>query len=441
MTNAFVSVLRRFLLVGGQVGLIVGLLSGCRVFTGRPTTLVGMSRSYALNTTPTKPLRLFIDRDGSLYPPDDVFISEEELRDQYEGYLLENLAKGHPHTLRKFYALHGIDTTAAAITSAPAEGWPAFQAALRREAAAAINARLAAVGPQATLVVLIHGFNNTAGEAEASYDAVAARMRREGLPRGPHQLLEVYWDGRRGAAPYFFRYSQPNAQFAGLALRGVLNQLAPQYPVRIITHSLGTLVGCNALWNVTTSMGGKQVVSAADSNLSFWQMLTEPAGNGKQTSRFFYQQACHDNANYRTPTTPDLRLGSIAAATPGATYTDYTDRTPLLTDPKSSIYRRVVITYNPTDKVLNKFWLLAPLNWYLGYTQLGRSNSAYGFVADAVNTRSHDGHSYQIPFYGCREKGKFNHGLIGYSNSAQMPYFLETLLGDTSPQVLSPCPR
>lgn len=428
------------------------LLSGCspsRIFTGRPTTFVGMSRSYALNHTPTKPLQLFIDRDGSLYPPDDVFISEEELRDVNEGYLLAHLDERHPHILRRFYALHGIDTTAAAIIGDPAEGWPAFQTALRREAATAINARLAAIDPHATLVVLIHGFNNTAGEAEAAYDAVEARMQREGLPRGPHQVLEVYWDGRRGAAPYFFRYSQPNAQFAGLALRGVLNQLAPQYPVRIITHSLGTLVGCNALWNVTTSMGGKNKVAVKDSNLKFWQSLSQldslgkPQidGKGNKQPRFFYQKACRDRTNYRTPTTPDLRLGSIAAASPGSTYSDYTDRTPHLTDTTTGIYRRVIITYNSTDKVLNKFWLLSPLSWYLGYTQLGRSNKAYGFVADAVNVRSRDGHSYQIPFYGCREKGKFNHGLIGYANSAQMPYFLETLLGDTPPQVLSPCPR
>lgn len=91
--------------------------------------------------------------------------------------------------------------------------------------------------------------------------------------------------------------------------------------------------------------------------------------------------------------------------------------------------------------VLNKFWLLAPLNGYLGRTTLGRSKEAYGLVNKAVNVMSHDGHSYQIPFYGCREKNKLNHGLIGYTNSAQMPNFLETLLGDTDPQMLSPCPR
>ncbi|MGI4759166.1 MAG: hypothetical protein ACRYF0_00565 [Janthinobacterium lividum] len=309
--------------------------------------------------------------------------------------------------------MHGIP-----IPASLTEGWPMLQTRLRQEAAVSINTSLNNLGAASTLVILLHGFNNTPEEARASYDVVEAEMARQALPKGAYQVVEIYWDGRHGAIPFFFRYSQPNAQFVGLALRGILNQVSHDHPVRIITHSLGTLVGCNALWNVNTTM------SVSSTNLKFWQDLKDASGN----YRYFYQVAAANATDYSTPTHPDIRLGSIAAAIPGRTYDDYLERTPKVSA-SMGLYKRVVITNNPTDKVLNKFWVFAPLNTFLGITTLGRSRLDYqNYVPRAVTNAG--GESFLVPFYSGKEKHKWNHSLTGYATSEQMPVFLHTLFSD-----------
>jgi hypothetical protein len=362
------------------------------------------------------PMRICIDRDGSLYPSNGPAVDEKKLgrRIYGRGYLLPYYVS-EPTALTQVYQLHGITAPSNLV-----EGWPILQSKLRQEAATRINKRLTELGATSTLVILIHGFNNTSEEARASYDVLETEMRRQALPQGAYQVVEVYWDGRHGAIPFFFRYSQPDAQFVGLALRGIINQVSHDHPIRIITHSLGTLVGCNALWNVNKTM------SVSATNLKFWQDLKDSSGN----CRYFYQLASHDATEYRTPTHPNIRLGSIAAAIPGQTYDDYLERTPKVVG-STGLYKRVVITNNPTDKVLNKFWIFAPLNKYLGITTLGRSRADYqNHVPQAVTTSG--GKSFLVPFYIGAEKHKLNHSLSGYATSKQMPVFLTLLFSNTT---------
>jgi hypothetical protein len=418
---------------------LLGLLTMLVLLTGCGRAVVFATQVGTSGLRQPGALSLYIDRDGSLYPIDTALHRDERQLRSGEGYLL-NYYASQPARLRQLYAGYGVSDLPAAAAADPEEGWPAFQALLRRQAAAAVNQRLDQLGAGATLVVLIHGFNNTPDEATKSFEAVEARLRAEHLPQGPYQVLRVYWDGRRGAIPFFFKIAQPNAQFVGLGLRGILSRVSHAHPVRIITHSLGTLAGCNALWNVVTSMGMTDTLAHAP-HMVFWQNLTT-ARNGRGVPRYYYARACHDTANYQTPTHPDLRMGCIAAATPGDTYLDYLNRTPgLATTNHNGLYRRIVISYNPTDIVLNKLYVFAFLHRTLGITNLGRTNYAYNIVAERVNHLSTGGRSYQVPFYGCHEKGKFNHGLTGYANSNQMPTFLNVLLSDSPPPAIMPCPR
>lgn len=380
------------------------------------------------------PLQIYIDRDGSLYPSDGPPIRDAVLgrKRTGQGYLLRYYSNS-PAELTAVYAAHSITPPPDAI-----EGWPALQRKLRVETATRINNQLDKLGATSTLVVLVHGFNNTATEARTSYAEVEKQLTANGLPKGPYQVLEVYWDGRHAAIPFFFRYAQPNAQFAGLAMRGIINQISPTHPIRILTHSLGTLVGCNMLWNITTTMGGRGVTAVEDSNLRFWQTLQATKPDGTTQARFYYQQACRDSTDYRTPTHPDIRLGSIAAAVPGQTYDDYLDRTPasLGTD---GLYRRVVLSYNPTDKVLNKFWVFAPMNRYYGITTLGRKKYDYThYVEPMLNRHSTGGKSYQVKFYRDKKK-RFNHSLVGYAKAAEMPCFLNLLFSSSAVESSAPC--
>jgi hypothetical protein len=381
------------------------------------------------------PLQVYLDRDGSIYPFDGPPINDAVLgrKRTGQGYLLRYY-NNTPADLAAVYAAHSITAPPDTL-----EGWPTLQRKLRAEAAIKINGQLDKLGVNSTLIVLIHGFNNTAAEAHASYAEVEKQLIATGLPKGAYQVLEVYWDGRHAAIPFFFRYAQPNAQFAGLALRGIINQISPTHPIRILTHSLGTLVGCNVLWNVVTTMGGQGVTTVEDSNLKFWQTIRTRRADSTTQARYYYQQACRDIMDYSTPTHPDIRLGSIAAAVPGQTYADYLDRTPSLQS-TDGLYRRVVISYNPTDKVLNKFWVFAPLNRYFGITTLGRRNYDYvHYVEPMLNTSSTGGKSYQVKFYH-QKKGQFNHSLVGYAKAAEMPCFLNLLFSSDGAGSPAPCP-
>lgn len=415
------------LTIAGLMLLVSILLTNC----GR-AVVFGTLAQKPVNSGP---MQLYIDRDGSLYPSNGPGITDAVLgaKGTGQGYLLRYY-KNHPSDLTNLYDVHGITPPTDML-----EAWPALQFKLRQEAASKINKQLDQLGAKSTLVVLIHGFNNTPEEAKDSFTEVEKQLRVNGLPNGPYQVLEVYWDGRSGAVPFFFLYAQPNAQLVGLALRGVVNQISHAHPIRILTHSLGTLVGCNTLWNVTSTMGG-QVASVKDSNLKFWQDLTTIDAAGNDVARFYYQQACKDAVNYSTPTHPDIRIGSVAAAVPGQTYDDYLDRTPARAD-NDGQYRRVVIGYNPTDKVLNKFWIFAPLHRRLGITTLGRRNYDYHhYVAPMLSTKSTGGQSFQARFYRCKKKGMFNHSFNGYAKSTEMPYFLNLLLSDNPPAAPPACP-
>lgn len=94
-----------------------------------------------------------------------------------------------------------------------------------------------------TLVVLIHGCNNTYPEARRSY--VLARML---MGRRDAAVLEVYWDGGTGDPLALWGHARESSRRAGAGLRGLLRRLDPEMNVRVITHSVGSAVIRAALW-------------------------------------------------------------------------------------------------------------------------------------------------------------------------------------------------
>jgi hypothetical protein len=101
-----------------------------------------------------------------------------------------------------------------------------------------------------TLVILVHGCNNTYGEARRSYEL--ARML---LPVKDVAVLEVYWDGGAGDPVALWRHARRQSKWAGLGLRRVLNRLDPATEVRVLSHSRGASVIVSALWNLPLREG------------------------------------------------------------------------------------------------------------------------------------------------------------------------------------------
>lgn len=102
------------------------------------------------------------------------------------------------------------------------------------------------------LVVLIHGINNPYPDARRSYD-LARLAIRDRFPRLDPVILEVYWDGLAGDPIAAWQRAQTTSIRAGLGLRPLLNGLAPDIPLRFLTHSRGSTVAASALWNLPVS--------------------------------------------------------------------------------------------------------------------------------------------------------------------------------------------
>jgi hypothetical protein len=295
-------------------------------FSGNPRTV----------SAPPATVRLFIDRDGRFYPSAGQSIQDVRLERWWnllDSYYREASERRQPEWLG-LLARYGVP-------DGPFEtAWEAVQDSI---AATSAREAIRTAGEQ-PLIVLVHGFNNTAAEAE---QALAATRGAIDVHLGfPQRYLEVYWDGaaKRGGFWSIFRVwggGQHNSYNAGLALRRILNQIPPATPVRIVTHSLGGSVATAALWNVTSKI---------DSSVDAAWLRT-------------YERLRNDTIRHRTPSHPDLRLAMLVPAMPGNTFCnlpvrgarrcDYHDRTPA----GDSTQHRVIVGVNRSDWVVNKFFV------------------------------------------------------------------------------------
>lgn len=105
-----------------------------------------------------------------------------------------------------------------------------------------------AARPGARLVVLIHGFNNSYAEADASYARVRLAIA-EADPAARHLYLQVYWDGLyrgRRTAPFpisYFKKARTYSNTAGsCGLRRIMAALPRGTSVTYLTHSRGAAV-------------------------------------------------------------------------------------------------------------------------------------------------------------------------------------------------------
>lgn len=195
-----------------------------------------------------------------------------------------------------------------------------------------------------TLVILIHGINNTYDEARRSYELARMKLGRRA---GGLSFLEVYWDGRTGNPLALWSHARESSKWVGLGLRPLLRALSPGLRVRVLTHSRGASVITSALWNL-------------------------PLREGADADRRF-------EARQAAEPVPDARRYRLALLVPAMPEEDFE------TCPRDGL-DRVIVGVNPDDPVVGKGPLPSSM---MGSTRLGESPEAFrSSVAPALERRA-----------------------------------------------------
>ncbi len=251
-------------------------------------------------------LRIAFDRNGDVYPDPAEFPVNDAL-----------LARSQ-HSLRAYFAAHG-------------------QRYDPEEVAVGLARRIeAACAPGKSLLLIIHGANNSYPEARRSYELVSLRMRELSWS---HDIvfLEVYWDALHGDPLSGWGPARETSKWVGLGLRRVLRHLPPSIPLRVLTHSRGASVISSALWDLHLDENRE-----ADARYRARQLAEPP------------------------PLLLRIRIGLLAPAMGGEDLVGIRG------------LERVIVGLNVDDPVLGKG--IIPAAWF-GDTRLGCSREAFDAVA------------------------------------------------------------
>ncbi len=399
-----------------------GLLGGC----ARPV-LYGQAPKYdAAHATDSGPLRLYFDRDGSLYPAaaSGVDISEADLG-QRGGRLVDYFTSPLPgnearrqadqNRLWRYYDPAANPDTLALADTTRFRLWRNVQARVRGRAIENLNAELNRRRPT-LLVVLVHGFSPRPVPTYTWYDSVTADVRRY-LPAERIQFLEVYWDANQTRSPLplaLWRTAQRNAYGTGLALRQVLAGLDSTYlpPVRLLAHSSGAAVVATALWNAPPVQVGQPLAEV----LPRWN---PPLG------------AAQRPPGGPTPRLPQLRVALLAPAVPGTQFRAFAGPA---TWPASRP-TRLVLGQNRHDRPAGKTFLVGSAWPWGGNTRLAVQPADYfAQVRPVVDDKTGGAaRSYLLDFTG-HGMPYAAHGVPGFRrNTEAYQGLLKLWLGEALP--------
>lgn len=204
-----------------------------------------------------------------------------------------------------------------------------------------------------TLVLLVHGINNSYAEARTTYEVV--RLKLGQLFRGARFLfLEVYWDGLTGDPLVAWGRARENSKWVGLGLRRLLGGLDPRISIRALAHSRGAAVVSSALWNLP---------------------LREDVPSDEE---FRARQA-----EVPVPVLPRMRIGFLVPALPPQDFESYFDG-------RSAFEERVVIGVNEDDPAVGKGFFPSGL---FGSTRLGCDlGAARAYVEEPLNAKGAAAH-------------------------------------------------
>lgn len=261
--------------------------------------------------------RLFLDARGDIYPQTGI-AATYALPSDANGSLFE-AARGADPAL----CLRAADGTEMAelcsvvvndCSGTSTEGcfnrWVEVQERLWQRRGRVISSRFSGNG-NATLGVLIHGFNNWYRESEASYSVGQKQMRRFANPAQPLYFIEIYWDGCRGNEKGIgcWGKAQSTGPLAGFALRQLFNTVEDSW----------SKDGQRPHWRILTHSSGAFVAGAAFGDpIAALPQLQDPSTNRWYGS--FERGRRSVEGLHRVPQLSDVKLGMLAPATPSITF-------------------------------------------------------------------------------------------------------------------------
>ena len=356
-------------------------------------------------------VKLYFDKNGNLYPTDvhvtPYFFYLENIpgrKKRYsDDYATIESALTKYDSISKFYVSQRYHLP---VTDS-IKLFKRLQALLKSNAVAKMEQSMRD-NNQHQLIVLIHGFNDPTPDA---YYFALRKSITEYTKTKP-TFVEVYWDGLNALGDYtmlpaIWKYSQHNAAKVGLSLRNVLNAIDTNTQLVFITHSLGSSVATNALFNQTKWDKG------------FNEILKDK----------------YQSEQIKTLPQKAILLGMIAPAISGVeTFRDVNNTVPKDQPLKLN---RVIIGYNHYDYAVTKGGLFP--HWF-GSTALGAdADKEVGKTITILNNKNPDVKCDAINFSLSKlglndiKKNKqyrqTDHSMIAYQNNEHFPDFLEQVFG------------
>lgn len=257
------------------------------------------------------PSTIVMDRRGELYPAGDATI----------GITLEDLTvidgvKPDQFNFATLHAYYGAqyrsepcklwrDFHVACDPNAPfQEAWDGLQQSRRKKLAGKI------VGDAAgrDIVLMIHGFNNSAEESTNWYQKVEQDLVQQEVRLGQKLFpVRVYWDGLSyGFPPAVWPEAQFNGPWVGLELRRLLREVyvaEPKAQVRVMTHSSGAFVIANTLGDA--SAGSEDLTHQHDAVRA-----------GVDVGRLYVSRAAGQGAYAYLPADANIRVAMLIPAQP-----------------------------------------------------------------------------------------------------------------------------
>jgi hypothetical protein len=310
----------------------------CSPIKGLYNNFSSFKHQRETQTKANKPIRIFLDRWGDVYP--DMIIEDNLFKRR--NSTLENYFCTSDN-LPKLYNIYHIPYSDEMEKDGCKTRFNFIQEHLHKKLADSID-RLAM---HKKLVFLIHGYNNTAESASLAF----SEMEKKIVERYPDQkflMVELYWDGLQDKnkdknSIKIWDNAQVSAAYVGVGLRNILNKLQTD-SIYVISHSHGAAVITEALFNVRRFP------------LEYYKKHQD----GKELVRF--------QESFYTPQT-NFVVGMIAPAIPGMNvFYRYDQRTgPQGAFTSKQKNYKFINGFNKNDKVVNKFIGVSP---YFGSTTL-----------------------------------------------------------------------
>lgn len=228
---------------------------------------LGEMKQLQENGSKNKPVRIYFDRWGYVYP--DYKIEDTLFR--FRGSALDSVYRMDNNTLISAYQSEKLRYDANRPSE---ENIEKLQLYLDQKYTALIDS----MASDKKLVLLIHGYNNDGKAASMVFSRLELAIHKL-RPDDNIQFVEIYWDGMYKGKNIFnsakiWNNAQYNASLVALGLRRILNRLRSEQ-IYVVTHSQGAAVITEALFNAerfppkfyTNDKDGQEIISLRNNPL------------------------------------------------------------------------------------------------------------------------------------------------------------------------------